>query len=199
MKRCEGSWRNSKPSIHNNKNMFKRLLSSRFARNVALIATGTAGAQAIARLLNLQTIAPYLLLIPVAMFLNSLQQIMRQWLIRKKQFKVSAHIAITQSLILNSAKTGVGFIHPAGAALIVLSTLGSALYAAQLWLGARRWTAPEDHIHRPKEQLNELRSLAYQHRDFPIYRAPQVAINSFSQSFPVLMLAIFLGPVTLMY
>jgi len=179
--------------------MFKRLSSSRFARNVALVATGTAGAQAIARLLNLQTIAPYLLLIPVAMFLNSLQQVMRQWLIRKKQFKVSARIAITQSLILNSTKTGVGFIHPAGAALIVLSTLGSALYAAQLWLGARRWTAPEDHIHRPKEQLNELRSLAYQHRDFPIYRAPQVAINSFSQSFPVLMLAIFLGPVTLMY
>src|SRR5699024_10761676 len=26
MKRCGESWRNSKPSIHNNKNMFKRLL-----------------------------------------------------------------------------------------------------------------------------------------------------------------------------
>jgi len=256
--------------------MFKRLLNSRFARNVALVATGTAGAQAItmafspaitrlygpeafgllgtftatlaivtpiaaltypiaivlpkkdddargiaklsvllaffislavavillfgdqaiARLLNLQTIAPYLLLIPLAMFLNSLQQIMRQWLIRKKQFKVSARIAITQSLILNSAKTGVGFIHPAGTALIVLATLGNALYATQLWLGARRWTNPEDHIHRPKEQLNGLRALAHQHRDFPIYRTPQITINSFSQSFPVLMLASFFGPAT---
>src|SRR5690625_2931605 len=173
MRPCKGSWRNSKPSIHNNKNMFKRLFNSRFARNVALVATGTAGAQAItmafspvitrlygpeafgllgtfaatlaivtpiaaltypiaivlpkkdddargiaklslllaffisltvavillfgdqaiARLLNLQSIAPYLLLIPLAMFLNSLQQIMQQWLIRKKQFKVSARIA----------------------------------------------------------------------------------------------------------
>src|SRR5690625_4203888 len=47
MRPCKGSWRNSKPSIHNNKNMFKRLFNSRFARNVALVATGTAGAQAI--------------------------------------------------------------------------------------------------------------------------------------------------------
>src|SRR5690625_3682840 len=274
MRPCKGSWRNSRPSIHNNKNMFKRLLSSRFARNVALVATGTAGAQAItmafspvitrlygpeafgllgtftatlaivtpiaaltypiaivlpkkdddargiaklsvllalfislamavillfgdqaiAQLLNLQSIAPYLLLIPLAMFLNSLQQIMQQWLIRKKQFKVSARIAITQSLILNSAKTGVGFIHPAGAALIILATLGNALYSIQLWLGAKRWTKPEDHIHKPAKKLSGLKALAHQHKDFPIYRAPQITINAFSQSLPVLMLAGFFGP-----
>lgn len=254
--------------------MLKRLINSRFARNVALVATGTAGAQAItmafspvitrlygpeafgllgtftatlaifmpiaaltypiaivlpkkdddargiaklslllaffisllvamillfsdqaiARLLNLESIAPYLLLIPAAMFLNSLQQIMQQWLIRKKQFKVSARIAITQSLILNSAKTGVGFIHPAGAALIVLATLGNALYAIQLWLGAKRWTKPEDHIHRPKEQLAKPKTLAHQHRDFPFFRAPQITINALAQGLPILMLTSFFGP-----
>lgn len=256
--------------------MIQRLLNSRFVRNVALVATGTAGAQAItmafspvitrlygpdafgmlgtftatlavvtpiaaltypiaivlpkkdddaraiaklsfllalcisvvfaillligeqtfAQWLNLEAIAPYLLLIPVAMFLSALQQIMQQWLIRKKQFTVSARIAISQSFILNSAKTGVGFVHPAGAALIILATLGNALYALQLWLGARRWTEPKDHIHRPSEKLTKLKKLAHQHRDFPLYRAPQITINAFSQSFPVLILASFFGPAT---
>src|SRR5699024_9387882 len=93
------------------------------------------GGQPIARLLDLEAISAFLLLIPFAMFLNVLQQIMQQWLIRKKQFKVSARIAISQSLILNVTKTGVGFVHPAGASLIILATLGNALYATQLWLG----------------------------------------------------------------
>src|SRR5690606_32133112 len=154
------------------------------------------GEKAIAQLLNLEAIAPYLLLIPLAMFLSSLQQIMQQWLIRKKQFKVSARIAISQSLILNSAKTGMGFVHPAGAVLIVVATLGNALYALQLWLGAKRWSPPVEQIHRPAAPLSNWKEMAYRHRDFPLYRAPQVTINAFSQSFPVLMLAAFFGPAT---
>lgn len=154
------------------------------------------GEHAIAGLLGIEAIAAYLLLIPLAMFSDTLRQIMQQWLIRKKQFKISARIAITQSLLLNSAKTGVGFVHPAGAALIVLATLGHALYATQLWLGTRRWTEPKHHIHRPTERLPKLESLAYKHRDFPFYRAPQVTINAVSQSLPVLMLAGFFGPAT---
>src|SRR5699024_9097837 len=110
--------------------------------------------------------------------------------------KISARIAITQSLILNSAKTGVGFVHPAGAALILLATLGNALYAIQLWFGAKRWAEPNDHIHRVQTKQSGLRNLAHKHRDFPLYRAPQVTINAISQSLPVLMLASFFGPAT---
>src|SRR5699024_9535123 len=118
------------------------------------------GGQPIARLLDLEAISAFLLLIPFAMFLNVLQQIMQQWLIRKKQFKVSARIAISQSLILNVTKTGVGFVHPAGASLIILATLGNALYATQLWLGARRWTTPQDYIHKPNHSLPRPKQLA---------------------------------------
>src|SRR5690625_4049592 len=82
------------------------------------------GGQPIARLLDLEAISAFLLLIPFAMFLNVLQQIMQQWLIRKKQFKVSARIAISQSLILNVTKTGAGLVHPAGASEISVETLG---------------------------------------------------------------------------
>src|SRR5690625_6521673 len=106
------------------------------------------------------------------MFSDALKQIMQQWLIRKKQFKISARIAITQSLILNSAKAGVGFVHPAGAALIILATLGHALYATLLWLGARRWTKPQHHIHGPSERLPRLKTLAYTRTDITLYSDP---------------------------
>src|SRR5690625_187828 len=118
------------------------------------------GDHRIAKLFHIESISSYLLLIPVAMFLDSLRQIMEQWLIRKKQFKVSARVEVSQSLIVNLSKTGVGFVHPSGAALIVLTTLGYALFAAQLWLAERRWASPEERITAPAENKQDLRALA---------------------------------------
>lgn len=150
----------------------------------------------LAALLNAESIASYLLYIPVALFFLSLQQIMQQWLIRKKQFKVIARVAVSQSLILNSTKAGLGVYHPVGAVLIILTTLGSALYSLQLWLGSRRWSEPKDRINSPlKKQIN-LREMAAQYKDFPFYRAPQLLINALSQSLPVLMLATYFGVAT---
>ncbi|MEI8616629.1 hypothetical protein P4S63_01295 [Pseudoalteromonas sp. B193] len=59
---------------------------------------------------------------------------MQQWLIRKKQFKVLARVAVSQSLILNSSKVGIGYFSPLGLILVILATLGNALYAFQLWI-----------------------------------------------------------------
>jgi len=148
----------------------------------------------IVNLLSLQAIAGFLLLIPLAMFFNALQQIMQQWLIRKNQFKVTARIAVSQSLILNSSKVGAGFFYPVGAILIVLATLGNALYAMQLWFGAKKWANSEGQIDRLKTKKVNLKTLAYKHRDFPYYRAPQVFLDGISQGLPVLMLASFFGP-----
>src|SRR5690625_3037432 len=149
------------------------------------------GGQPIARLLDLEAISAFLLLIPFAMFLNVLQQIMQQWLIRKKQFKVSARIAISQSLILNVTKTGVGFVPPAGSTLIILATLGNVLSVTQLWLGARRSTTPQAYIHEPSRSLPRPTQLVLQHRDFPLFRTPQRSIFSSARGLPVLMLASF--------
>lgn len=148
----------------------------------------------IATVLGMQAIAGFMLLIPLAMFFSALQQIMQQWLIRKKQFKVTARIAVSQSLIINSSKIGVGWFWPIGSALIILATLGNMLYAVQLWFGAKKWADNDGRIDSPAVSEVDLKTLAYKHRDFPYYRAPQVFINALSQSLPVLMLASFFGP-----
>src|SRR5690625_38563 len=173
-------------------------LSLQLAVVISLITAAVflMGDRALAQLLGLQTISSFLLLIPLAMLFNAMQQVMQQWLIRKKEFKVSARIAVSQSLILNSTKAGVGPFYPAGAALILLATLGNALYAAQLWFGARRWSNVNDHINQVQDELPKAKTVAYQHRDFPIYRMPQVMINFFSTSIPVFVLAGVFGPAT---
>lgn len=148
----------------------------------------------LAKLFNLELVTNYLLLIPAAVFFAALQQVMLQWLIRKKQFKVTARIAVSQSFIINSAKAGVGVYSPVAAVLIILATLGNALYAIQLWIGANKWSSVNDRIASENIPKTELKKLAYKHRDFPLYRAPQQFINALSQSLPVLMLASFFGP-----
>lgn len=148
----------------------------------------------IAALLGMQAIAAFMLLIPLAMLFSAFQQIMQQWLIRKKQFKVTARIAVSQSLILNSSKVGLGWFWPVGSVLIILATIGNALYAVQLWFGAKKWADKDGLINEAAESEVDLKTLAYKYRDFPYYRAPQTFINALSQSLPVLMLASFFGP-----
>lgn len=144
--------------------------------------------------LGAESVAGYLLLIPVTMLFAAWIQIAQQWLIRKKEFAVVARSAVAHSLILNSANSGIGWLHPAGAVLIVLAALGHALHAALLFIGARtryQAEAPDGEEYKG----TPLKELAYRHRDFPLYRAPQNLINAASQSLPVLMLAAFFGPV----
>jgi O-antigen/teichoic acid export membrane protein len=143
---------------------------------------------------NLQAIDNYLLLLPIALFFAATQQIMQQWLIRKKQFKVTARVAVSQSLIINSIKAGVGVFNPIGAILIFTATLGNALYTMQLWFGAQKWSIETDRINSENSSKSNLKILAHKHKDFPLYRAPQQFINALSQSLPVLILASFFGP-----
>lgn len=153
----------------------------------------TLGGGWLSTLLGAESIANYLFLIPLAMLFAAFVQVAQQWLIRKKEFGVIARTALVQAVILNCAKTGVGWFHPFGAVLIVLATLGHVLQAVLLFLGAKWRYEPSTSSHDQKPQQS-LRELLYRYRDFPLYRAPQNFINAASQSLPVLMLAAFFGP-----
>lgn len=149
--------------------------------------------QFFSELLGLQAISGYLFLIPLAMFFSAAQQIMEFWLIRHKGFSVTARVAVSQSIILNLSKVGVGLFNPVGAVLIVLATLGKALYAVQLWIGARNIAGGLGV--KSNNENKSIKYLANQYRDYPLYRAPQVLLSAISHSIPVLLLASFFGPV----
>ncbi|SDS43313.1 Membrane protein involved in the export of O-antigen and teichoic acid [Halopseudomonas litoralis] len=141
--------------------------------------------------LGLEAIQAYLWLLPIALVLIVLMQVCQQWVIRTKQFQVTARAAVLQALILNGAKVTAGWFYPAGGSLVMLATLGSGLHALLIWTGISRGSLP---LTAGRDEAADLKTLARRYRDFPLYRAPQIVINAASQALPVLMLASLFGP-----
>lgn len=140
------------------------------------------------RLLHLEAIEPFLPWLGPAMFLAACLQVVEQRRIRTKQFTLTARVAVLQSLLMNGAKAVAGFVQPLAATLVVLATLGNGLYATMLASGMRGSL-----FRRAGPGQTSLRELACRHRDFALYRAPQIGLNAAAQGLPVVMLASLFG------
>lgn len=141
---------------------------------------------------NIEEIGSYLFLIPVAIFFGGLLQVMEQWLIRTKQFQVSARTSVVQALLVHGGKAGFGFIYPHALVLVLFSTVQDGLRSFLMYRLSRRAGKPLTFNllqYRPA-----LKKLAKKHYDFPVFRAPQVFLNAVSQSIPVLMLTSLFSP-----
>jgi len=143
-------------------------------------------------LVGAEAISAFKFLIPLNLLFAAWLQIAQQWLIRKKQFKVKAKAAVAQAAVVNGVKTGIGVFHPLAAVLIVMSSLGKIFHAGLLYLGLKYNKSLPNSFN--SEENTSIKTVARRHRDFPLFRAPQVFINAASQGLPVLMLAAFFGP-----
>ncbi|HFE37488.1 MAG TPA: lipopolysaccharide biosynthesis protein [Gammaproteobacteria bacterium] len=143
-------------------------------------------------LLDAEEIVPFVYLLPVFMFFSVLAGVLGQWLIRKRAFVLTAKYVVFTTLLLNSSKTILGFLHPTAMVLIVTNTFGSLFGTSLTFWGWRKYAARRRAAQatRPSSTLQQL---AGQYRDFPLLRTPQNLINAFSQSLPVLFLASFFG------
>lgn len=149
--------------------------------------------QALSTYFHADQFAKYLWFIPIAMLFSACNNALSQWIIRKELFKLTAKIAIIQSFTNNLTKIGAGLIYPFGGTLILIQTTAQAVSSSLLFIAAKS-TFPEDEKFKGKNENKSLRQLAYQYRDFAVFRAPEVTIDAASQSLPVLMLASFFGP-----
>jgi len=143
-----------------------------------------------AGILGDQSVAPFLWLLPIVVILAAWQQVTQQWLIRKETFKSLARIAVIQAFVVNSARAGLGLMSATATMLVAVTTLGFGLHGAMQWWAGRR--CPPDEI--PQEKAKALREQAKQHRDFPLFRAPEMILSAISESLPVLVLAAAFGP-----
>lgn len=141
--------------------------------------------------LSLQEIQSLLYLIPIAMFFSSCQQVQTQWLIRKKQFHITAKVSVLQAIIMNVAKASIGYFYALSSVLISLTVIGYAVNFILLKIGVK---GENEDISIIELNKTKFREQAKRYKDFPLYRAPQVALNALSQSLPILMLASFFGP-----
>ncbi len=145
-------------------------------------------------LLKAEEISAFMYLIPAFMFTFVVGAVVSQWLIRKRAFNLTAKVTVWQSLVISTMKAGLGFVHPTAAVLVVANTLGVLLSAAMMLLGLLRTRTASQEETKVSEPCSSTWALAKRHRDFPFLRAPQVLLNSVSQSLPVVMLAAYYGP-----
>lgn len=150
----------------------------------------------IVELLQIQAIASFVLLVPIFVFFTACNQILRQWMIRKKQYKSTAAIEVASAFSLNGLKTGAGFFWPSSVTLVCISTFGSLLNMLMLIAGAKKTLFAESsgNAQAVCASWRNLISLAKRHRDFPLFRAPTVLLSSAAQGLPVMLLAGLFGP-----
>jgi len=148
------------------------------------------------RLLNAEAITAYVYLIPAAMFIAVVGEVIGQWLTRKKAFKLTAKCGAFIALLLSSVKAGLGVLSPTAMVLIVTNTVGGLFGSILTIMSWRRFSSKQSILQKNTRQGATLAQLAAQHRDFPLLRMPQNLINTFSQSLPMLLLASYFGSIT---
>ncbi|ASN04230.1 lipopolysaccharide biosynthesis protein [Virgibacillus necropolis] len=145
----------------------------------------------LARLLQIEEISPFLYLVPLVVLFSGVLQVVQQWLIRNKQFGITARVTSLHALLLQSSIVGVGLFYPMSIILVTLSTAGQALKAFMLFIGVRKSQSKGS---KTTYKPVSLKKLAKKYRDFPLFRAPEVFLNAASQSLPILLLTSFFGP-----
>ena len=153
--------------------------------------------QPIIKSLKLEAIQPFILFIPLIFIFSAFEEIFSQWLIRKKKFRQTAKVDISQSVVQNGSKVGIGFIHPTSAVLIFTFVFGKFIHAFllaksinnKLFQSAKHFLAPDNF------KRKSLIKVAKLYKDFPLYRFPQITLVAFSQNLPVLFLSGLFGPI----
>ncbi len=145
------------------------------------------------RLLNAEVIGAYLYLIPVAMLFSVMAAVLAQWLIRSKEFKLTAKYRVLTAFMLSSIKAGMGLVYPTAMTLVVTNIIGGLFGTAVTFWGWLQLIGKKPGKPPPVRQAVSLRKLAVRYRDFPLLRTPQNLINSLSQSLPLLMLGAYFG------
>ena len=147
-------------------------------------------------LFNIGIIAPFLWLLPTAVFLAAMIQSLAQWQVRGRQYKSLSVAVVAQASFAGGARTGVGLLVPTASTLIILGMAAQAFQVCVLYL-----TAQHDIKHvrnvsgsTKRRQVVALLAVARRYRDFPLYRAPQLLLNTISRATPTLLLASLFSP-----
>lgn len=163
---------------------------------IALLLYGW-GAQA-SEALGIEILTPYLMLLPIVMFSSAVLEITQQWLYRKQRFSLTARAATLHALIYNATRSGAGLVLATAPVLVVTSSLYYVIHSALLLVGIRLRREPglaTGHAESAETSHKNLRQLASEYRDFPLFRAPQVLINALSVHMPTLVLASAFGAI----
>lgn len=134
---------------------------------------------------QLQSVWPYLWLLPVALLLSGFFAAAQSWVIRRRNYKSISRVRVAQSACAASAQVGAGLlgVGPGGliAGVVLNSGAGAAMFARDILSDVRKsggW---------PKVQ--RLKDAAQQYKRFPLYSTWEALANSMAVQLPILIVA----------
>jgi O-antigen/teichoic acid export membrane protein len=147
----------------------------------------------IVSLLQIEEVAPFVLLIPLFVFFAVCANIAEQWLTRKERFRKKATIMVINTSMVNATKIGAGLYSPTALFLVYIVTFGRAFHATLLSWGQFSWSKKGfKNIKKANWfSMSLIRKMAKNYYDFPLYRAPQSFVGNISGKLPTLLLAGF--------
>jgi O-antigen/teichoic acid export membrane protein len=139
--------------------------------------------------------------ITFGVFALGIYQIFDQWCIRGRLYKVKSQMEVAQAAITNLIKIVAGIQIPAGLTLVFITAIAPGIHFFLLAFGitkAKKVEKCKSASEQPAVNQSYIQLLK-RHKSFPIFRAPQIALNAFSQSLPILMLNYLFGPASAGY
>lgn len=130
-----------------------------------------------------------LVLLVMATFVSGFNESFQAWCVRVKAFKHTSASQVIRSLSSNGTQIGFGFLEVGSLGLIASSVLADSLAGLNLFrVVSQDWQGFRQYV-----QWKQMKILAKEYRDFPMYSASMNVINSLSLGLPVLLLAHFYG------
>lgn len=148
-------------------------------------------AEPILRLLNEPRFASYLWLIPIAVFLASMNSALQNWFVRRQAFRGISAAKIIQAGASSVAQIGIGVIRPTALGLLVGFTI--FVGAGCLWLG--RILLGKERTLFGSVSFERMKAAFRKHSLFPKYSTFEALCNNASIYLPVVLISAWaIGP-----
>jgi O-antigen/teichoic acid export membrane protein len=135
--------------------------------------------------INDLNILSILLLLPFALYATAMISVYQQWFYSSQQFSLPSYLLFVSTIVLVGGRLTIGGTERDYQGLLYLTLLVPIGTVILL----RGYIGIEHAIRRGN--LIELVNLLRKYRQFPLYQAPQQALNAVSQQAPILLFAIW--------
>lgn len=167
------------------------LLSAAASSVIALILCVLFGSSMAARL-GAPDLAPYMLLVPLAVFGLGSYEILSQWAVRKKNFAGIAKTSVARAVAQVGMQLTAGAMQAGPLGLLVGQLAGQWTGLIRLWRDA--WVVDKQMLRSVR--VTTLKEAAWRYRRFPAFVLPAYVFNAISSNAPPILLLYFFGGAT---
>ncbi|MBQ0016852.1 MAG: oligosaccharide flippase family protein [Bacteroidales bacterium] len=149
-------------------------------------------AQPIENLFQAPSLASYLWMMPIYVFLIAIGNLLNFWLMRHKRFDCVSQLQISQNLINAGGKTACGAAHIGGGLIV------SPVVSMAIAVGIALWRMPQK-LWKNLTVLSPRGTLAAMSRyqNFPRFSLPKSLVDNLASNMPTLLLAPAFGSTTI--